>query len=187
MPWLRDAAENRNDVQLLMAAKAAQAFFDLQRQLAGRRQDESARGERSGTDWSADQVLQHRQRECSRLARSCVGDTEQVAAREQMRNGPCLDGRRFDEALSVERAQQGFGKAEGRKRVRWHEVMNSGARSRARCGKAGGLMFACPRDNGANALQLIFREGRRPEPDEAPITQSRNSRSISYRRGLTQD
>jgi hypothetical protein len=41
--------------------------------------------------------------------------------------------------------------------------------------ETGALMFACPRDNGANALERIFREGRRPEADEAPITQSRNA------------
>jgi len=32
--------------------------------------------------------------------------------------------------------------------------------------RTGALMFACPRDNGANALKQFFREGSRPERDE---------------------
>lgn len=42
-------------------------------------------------------------------------------------------------------------------------------------GKDGALVFACPRDNGANALQLRFREGTSSEAGEAPITHSRNA------------
>ena len=40
--------------------------------------------------------------------------------------------------------------------------------------KTGALMFACPRDNGAEALYQFSKRARHPEPDEAPITQSRN-------------
>jgi hypothetical protein len=39
----------------------------------------------------------------------------------------------------------------------------------------GALVFACPRDNGANALRLRFREGTSSEASEAPITHSRNT------------
>jgi hypothetical protein len=36
-------------------------------------------------------------------------------------------------------------------------------------------MFACPRDSGANALRLRFRESTSSEASEAPITHSRNT------------
>ena len=39
-----DAAEDRDDAALMLAAEAMQAFLDLQGELAGRRQDECARG-----------------------------------------------------------------------------------------------------------------------------------------------
>jgi hypothetical protein len=82
-------------------------------QLAGWRQNESACGEMSSTPRSARQVVQHWQSECGSLTRSGLGDTEQVAAGEQVRDGTGLDGRWFDEALLFESAQQRLGQTEG--------------------------------------------------------------------------
>ena len=47
----------------------------------------------------AGQVLEHRQSECRGLAGAGLGDAEQVAAGEQVRNGGCLDGGWLKEAL----------------------------------------------------------------------------------------
>ena len=89
--------------------------LDLQRQFAGRRQDEGACGVAMRLGGFACQVLQHRQGERGGLAGAGLGDAEQIAAGEQVRNGNCLDRRWFEEALSVEGAQQRLGQAERRK------------------------------------------------------------------------
>jgi hypothetical protein len=43
------------------------------------------------------------------------------------------------------------------------------------------LVFACPRDIGANSLRLEFREGTSAETSDAPITHSRNAPLYRYR------
>jgi hypothetical protein len=43
------------------------------------------------------------------------------------------------------------------------------------------LVFACPRDSGANSLRLEFREGASSEASDAPITHSRNGPLYRYR------
>lgn len=43
------------------------------------------------------------------------------------------------------------------------------------------LVFACPRDIGANSLRLEFREGTSSEASDAPITHSRNVLLYRYR------
>jgi len=43
------------------------------------------------------------------------------------------------------------------------------------------LVFACPRDSGANSLRLEFREGTSSETSGAPITHSRNVPLYRYR------
>jgi hypothetical protein len=43
------------------------------------------------------------------------------------------------------------------------------------------LVFACPRDIGANSLRLGFREGTSAETSDAPITHSRNVPLYRYR------
>ena len=70
---------------------------------------------RCGCVGFACQVLQHRQGERGGLAGAGLGDAEQIAAGEQVRDGGCLDRRWFEEALSVEGAQQRLGQAERRK------------------------------------------------------------------------
>ena len=65
--------------------------------------------------WISCQVLQHRQGERGSLAGAGLGDTEKISAGEQVRDGNCLDRRWFEEAFSVEGAQQRLGQPEGRK------------------------------------------------------------------------
>jgi hypothetical protein len=110
------------------------------------------------TSGRADQVLRHRQGECGGVAGSGPVDTEQVVACKLMRDGTCLDGRWVNEVLSVESAQQ-------RLRPRAEKVFD-GTKSVLRCpsahgvtAKTGTLVFAFTRDNGANALEQIFRKG----------------------------
>ncbi len=67
-------------------------------------------------------MLQHRQGERGGFAGPGLGDAEQIAACEQMRDGRRLDGCRFNEALSRECAQQRLGQAEVGEGVQWHEV-----------------------------------------------------------------
>ena len=109
-----DATKNGNDAALL-SAEPAQAFLDLQCQFAGRRQDQGACGEAMRRRLIGCQVLQHRQGECGGLAGAGLGDAEQIAAGEQVRNGDCLDRRWLEEMRPVEGAQQRLGQAEGRK------------------------------------------------------------------------
>jgi hypothetical protein len=51
-----------------------------------------------------------------------LGDSEQIPAREQMRDGACLYGGWFSEALFRERAQQRLDQTEVGEAVQWHEV-----------------------------------------------------------------
>jgi hypothetical protein len=101
----RLAAVDREDPDTEIAPIAGQRLGDLHRQLA--RRDEDDRGGaavRGATDLER---LESWQRERSRLAGpgGCLG--QEVAAREQRRDGLALDGGRFLVAQLAERLEQG--------------------------------------------------------------------------------
>ena len=128
-----------------------------ERELARRGEDQGARGVAVRLRGFVCQVLQHGQREGGGLAGAGLGDAEQVAAGEQGRNGGCLDWRWFD----VSRLCRGRAAAarQGRGRQRNSMTRSYYAPTRIATGslprrKPRALVFACPRDNGANALQL---------------------------------
>jgi hypothetical protein len=143
----------------LLVGKATQTVLDLQGKFARRRKDNGACSKPGGTRGRGDQVLQQRQGECGGLAGSSLGDAEQIAALEQMWDGACLDGGWFNKALARERAQQRLGQTEAGEGIQWHEVDAPAPANAWVVAETGALMFACPRDNGANALEPIFREG----------------------------
>ena len=105
------AAEDRDDPAALLAAEAEQAVLDLQGEFAGGGQDQGARGEAVRRGRVGGEMLQHRQRERRGLAGAGLGDAEQIAAGEQVRDGGCLDRRWLQEALLFQgraaRARQG--------------------------------------------------------------------------------
>ena len=111
-----DATKNGNDAQLLTAERA-QAFLDLQCEFARRRQDQGTCAIAMRRQLTTRQVLQHRQRECGGLAGAGLGDAEQIASGEQVRNGVCLDRGGLKEMRPVEGTQQRLGQAEGGKGV----------------------------------------------------------------------
>ena len=91
--------------------------LDLQSQLACRGEDQGPGAEAMRLRGFLCQVLQHGQREGGSLASAGLGDAEQIAAGEQMRNGGCLDWRWFNVSRLVEGTQQRLGKAEGREGI----------------------------------------------------------------------
>jgi hypothetical protein len=62
--------------------------------------------------------LEHRQSKSGSLAGARLGDAEQIASSEQVRNGGRLDRRWLMEVRPVEGAQQRLGQAERRKVIR---------------------------------------------------------------------
>ena len=92
---LADAAEDHGRAQTEMAAIGAEAFGDLEREFARRRQDQRPHGVPRRGHRLRRQALQNGQREGRSLAGAGLGDAEQIAPGEKMRNGLSLDGRRL--------------------------------------------------------------------------------------------
>ena len=90
----------------------AEAVADLGRELPRRRENERASGERRWTAPVGDQAGEDRQRERGRLAGARLGDAEQIAALEKMRNGLSLDGCGVRIAFVHEGAKERLGESE---------------------------------------------------------------------------
>ncbi len=108
----RHAAEDDRRGQLGAAAVGAEALFDLARQFAGGRQDQRAAAAARGGLLVGGETLDHRQRERRCLAGAGLGDSENVAARENRRNRLHLDRSRTLVAFFGERVEDGLGEPE---------------------------------------------------------------------------
>ena len=101
----------------VLVAKLFVLLVNLHREFARRRQDQGTCAIAMRRQLIARQVLEHRQSECSRLAGAGLGDTEQIASGEQVRNSVFLDRGRLKEMRPVEGAKKRLGEAEGGKGV----------------------------------------------------------------------
>ena len=86
-----EAADEERDREFVVRAVAVEAFLDLGCEFAGRFEDERAR--HSGPCAALFEARQHRQREARRLAGAGLGDAENVAPRDDVRDCFRLDGR----------------------------------------------------------------------------------------------
>ncbi len=109
-----DAAEDHRRAQAQMAAVASQAVADLAGQFAGRRQDQRARLAAPEFVGIFRQAVQQGQGEGGRLAGAGLGDAQQVAPREQRRDGLALDGGGGGVAIVGDGAKDGLGQLEAR-------------------------------------------------------------------------
>ena len=87
------AADQQGDVELVVRAVLDEAFLDLRSQFAGGFEDERARHARAGA--AAFEPREHGQREGCGLAGARLGDAENVAAGERVRDCLRLDGGSF--------------------------------------------------------------------------------------------
>ena len=110
------AADNDDAAHARSGRQRADRLIDLQRQLAGRRQDYGAGGMRCRTNVFRSQMLQDGQHEGGGLAGPCLGDAQQIAALEKRGNGIRLNWRGRGELARREGTQQRFGEAECRER-----------------------------------------------------------------------
>jgi hypothetical protein len=93
-------------------AKAVDRFGDLDRQFAGRREDQA--GRRTGVASAlAREALQHGQHEGRSLAGAGLGDAQDIAPRQGDRNGLRLDRGWGLESRRSERPQKRRGDAQG--------------------------------------------------------------------------
>ena len=88
-----------------------QVVVHLLRELAGRHEDQAARGAAAVLDLAAD-AGQQRQAEGQRLAGAGGGLAEHVAPGEGVRQGGGLDGERAVDAAPLERGDQRLGQAQ---------------------------------------------------------------------------
>ena len=121
---LPDAAEHDRAAQPHVPPVSAEALAHLERELAGRRQDERARAS-AGSAGHARQMLQDRQSEGGGLAGAGLRETEQVAPGEEMGYGGSLDRRRRQIVLVRERAQKRLGEEEIGKGI-WQNLTFTG-------------------------------------------------------------
>ncbi len=103
---LGDAAENHRAADRQMATIGLDRFLNLHGQLAGRAEDQDAGRLRRRTELLLHQTLQGRQGESSGLAGAGLGESQEIAAGEQMRNGLCLDRRRRGVIFLSQRLRQ---------------------------------------------------------------------------------
>ncbi len=134
-----DAAEHdgRRDLQVLRVGD--DAFLDLRRELARRREDQHADRARASCGRLARrrrrQALQDRQHEAGGLSGAGLRAGEQVTAGQHGRNGFRLDGGGGIVAAFGDGTDEGFGQAQGSKR---HETpATSASVTAARSGAAG--------------------------------------------------
>ncbi len=109
---LADAAENLGAAQRRVAAIGAEGIADLDRELAGRGQDQRANAVAPCRRALGGEMLQDRQRERGGLAGAGLGDAQKVAARQKMRDRLRLDRRRLMVIFGLESTQERFGQAE---------------------------------------------------------------------------
>ena len=94
-----DAAVDRGRADGVLGAVGPDALLDLERELAGRGEDQRADDARAALRARRVQALEHRQHEGGRLAGPRLGAREDVAAGEDERDGLCLDRGGFRVAL----------------------------------------------------------------------------------------
>ena len=94
-----DAAVDGGRADGVLGAVGPDALLDLERELAGRGQDQRADDARAAGRTRRMEALEHRQHEGGRLAGAGLGAGEDVAAREDERDGLGLDGGGFRVAL----------------------------------------------------------------------------------------
>src|SRR6266851_3085755 len=100
---LADAAEDDGAAHAEMPSIGAEAFLDLEGELAGRGQHQNARGLAPRGGSIRCKQLQDRQRKGGGLAGAGLGDAQQVAAGEEIGDRLRLDRRRHRVALLFER------------------------------------------------------------------------------------
>ena len=101
-----DAAVDRRRADGGLRAVGPDALLDLERELAGRGEDERADGARAALWARGVQALEHRQDERGRLAGPRLGAGEHVASGEDERDGLCLDRGGFRVALVGDGAKE---------------------------------------------------------------------------------
>ena len=106
---LPDAAEHDGAAKRKMPAIGAKAFADLNRELARRRQDERARRARRRFGAMVREPVQNRQRERRGLAGPGLRESDDIAAREQGRDGLDLDRCWGEVFFCRQRTQQRLG------------------------------------------------------------------------------
>ena len=111
----RYAAQHQHGREPHAVGQLAQHLVDLHREFAGGREDQGPRGHRAGPAVEAGNAGQDRQAEGRRLAGTGLGDTDEVAARELLRNGLGLDGGGNGEAGFGQRSDERSRQAEFRK------------------------------------------------------------------------
>ena len=114
---MTDAAIDERMADAEKAAILTQLGVDLDRQFAGRSENQSAHALRLEPFRATRELLQEGKPEGCGLARSGLRDAEHVATFEKGRDGLRLDRRRGHETRLAERAQQRFGESQIRKRV----------------------------------------------------------------------
>ena len=119
------AADDQRVGQLQVLAVLHEILGDLQREFAGRLQDQAAR--HAGAGARAGQDVQHRQGEAGGLAGAGLRHAHHVAAHQHERDRLLLDRRRMAIAHVGDGAQHGLGQAEiGEGRARWLRDDGSG-------------------------------------------------------------
>src|SRR5262245_26471768 len=103
-----------------LAAVGAEALVNLQDKLAGRRENEGMR-----PPWRTLQALRRKAVQSGRsegrgLAGAGLGDTDQIPAFGEKREGLSLNRRRFEIVLGLERKPQRLGQAEAVERSGYH-------------------------------------------------------------------
>ena len=104
------AADQQRDAELVIDAVFGEGFLDLGGELARRLQNERPR--HAGLGAAALEHAEHRQGEGGGLAGARLGDAEDVAALQGVRNGLRLDGRRRVVARRFDGVEHLFAQAE---------------------------------------------------------------------------
>ena len=115
---LPHATQDDRLAQAEAGAVVAEVVVDLDGKLAGRRQHQGARRARLGPLAGFGKLLEHRQGKRGGLARSGLGDAQQVIPGQEPRDRLLLDGSGRRVASGSQRADDGLGQAERRKVVR---------------------------------------------------------------------
>ena len=112
----RDAAEHEHGRnRVLRTSELADVFFDLNGQLAGRREDQRTSGHRTGLAGEGQKAGENGQAESGGLARTGLGNAHQVLAFEQLGNGLGLNFGGLGEPGSRQAISQDGGQTEGDK------------------------------------------------------------------------
>ena len=128
----RHAAEDEEGGKPGAAGHRPEACLDLDREFAGRREDQRPAGLGRHAPGHVEELVQDRQREGRGLAGAGLGDAEDVAAGELRRDRLGLDRRRRVEAGPGEAVEERLGEAEVREGLKSSQC--SFPRGRCRCG-----------------------------------------------------